>query len=107
MVTSSAHWNFKTIGLLFAILGVGVVASSILSFRLAAQNRSLKAELVRTRASLLPIVGKPVPPIHGYDLAGMPVTIGYRQGGPPTLLFLFSSGCVFCSETWPIWNELV
>lgn len=63
-------------------------------------------DLNARRASLLPPIGALVPPLTGYNLTGTFDRISYGDGRP-TVLFAFTSGCIFCSKTWGEWQELV
>lgn len=91
-------------------LGYSCLAAVVLALLfsdafLIRQNRVLKADLRAKRATLLPPVGEVMPPLAGYSLSGMPESISYGDGRP-TVLFVFTSGCVFCSQAWSQWQDL-
>lgn len=94
-------------------LSVACFALAVLVVLLAIQNRRLKAELAEAAAHpAMPAnalkAGDRVGPIalvsgRSSDAAA----VAFDGASPRTLLFVFSSTCPACRETFPIWNDLV
>jgi len=90
-------------------LGIACTALAVLTFLLAWQNRSLKAELAAALNAPPPgslAVGDTLDAIDVVDATGNQSRLAF-DGPGETLLLVFSSTCGACRETIPVWNRLL
>jgi hypothetical protein len=75
-----------------------LICSASLNVLLAQKVRQLREgiRLIKSEARLAE--GSSVPPIAVRDVNGWPAIISYEQTGPPTLLYIFTPSCGWCSK---------
>lgn len=94
----------------FVLVSLCLVLSALVLF-LAWQNRRLKTLEATASAAKLPPdalkAGDAADPFGILDESGGEAAIAFSDGGPRTLLLVFSSHCPACEKTLPIWNEIL
>lgn len=88
----------------FAAVLIGLLAADVLLYR---QNVALKARVGAPIHSLLPPIGRNVPPLRETDPSGRPLAVRFNDPTRQTLLFAFSEQCQICSLTWPTWRDIL
>lgn len=82
--------GFVFLGLLVSV--AANVALGVLLFRI---DRSSHLATLKSKGVA---VGTIVPPVVASRLDGTAVTLGYRSGDKPTLIYVFSPSCVWCAR---------
>jgi peroxiredoxin len=92
-------WNVVTMACCLLLLVIDV--------SLLRQNRQLKAQLSAPAPGLEVQVGRQVPDLEGFDVAGKALSVRYGTDSRKTLVLVFSPTCQFCAQNWPRWKELM
>ncbi|MEE8584083.1 MAG: TlpA disulfide reductase family protein [Acidobacteriota bacterium] len=82
---------------LLAVLFVSIALNLLLSREVASLRQTLA--VLKSEGRLA--VGDPLPPLQAFDLAGKAVTVSYSDGAQPTLLYVFSPSCGWCTRNLP------
>jgi hypothetical protein len=90
--------------ILFGILGLALLTVNLLLVR---QNRRLAGLAEAHLRALEPQTGVRVPPIHGFDIGGREVSIGYGIDNRKTLVLVFATTCHVCDSNWPSWGTIL
>jgi hypothetical protein len=96
----------RTTALIAAPAALGVLLA-ISNWRLVRENQRLSASAQFYSSLRHTPVGTVLPDLHGKDLSGQDLTIGYRNIDQKTLLLVFSPTCTHCKRNWPVWQDLV
>jgi peroxiredoxin len=80
------------------ILTILLICSVALNVMLARKTSRLQGTLdtIESGKKLLP--GSPVPPLELTSLEGSPAKISYADANVPTVLYVFSTSCVWCAR---------
>lgn len=81
-----------------SLLTILLLCSLALNFQLARKVASLKESLATSPGGGRLTVGDPVPPIEAKDLDQRPAVISYLGSEQPTVLYVFSPQCGWCSR---------
>ncbi len=89
---------------LFPPLILLLLAVDVLLLR---QSRELSARLAASTGYFEPRIGRKLPPLHGTDMDGRPMTLSYNRDPRRTLLLMFSPECGACAANWPAWFSII
>lgn len=91
-------WNVLSSQTILACL---VACSVIINILLASEVKRLKNNLRILKSESQLAVGTSVPPIDAKDIEGNSVSLSFHKGDPPTVLYIFTPQCDWCTNNLP------